>query len=339
MLDCQIYGLEHPGGHHLTNVLLHAAAAILLFLVLRQMTGELWPSALVAALFAIHPLHVESVAWVAERKDVLSGLFFMLTSGGLRGLRAAARSRCCRYLLVTVLFALGLMAKPMLVTLPFVLLLLDYWPLGRLGAWRRCLAEKLPLLALAAASCVATILAQRAVIAAAADTFPFSWRLGNVPYSYVAYTVQFFYPVGLTPKYPYPPGGPPAWQAIAAAMARGGRYRPRPAGCPQASLPDRRLAVVPGHVGARDRPGASRRTSRWPTVIVPAADRAEHHAGLAAGSPGELPAAGARGRCCGVRLRDCRPDGLRLVANRLLARQRSPLAPYPGLDLAKRHRP
>ena len=131
MLDCQLYGLN-AGGHHLTNVLLHAATAILLFLVLRRMTGDLWPSAFVAAVFAIHPLRVESVAWVAERKDVLSGLFFMLTLGAYVGYARRPFS-LGRYLAVVLLFALGLMAKPMLVTLPFVLLLLDYWPLGRIG--------------------------------------------------------------------------------------------------------------------------------------------------------------------------------------------------------------
>ena len=119
MLDCQLYGL-HAGGHHLTNVLLHAATAVLLFLVLRRMTGDLWPSAFVAALFAIHPLHVESVAWVAERKDVLSGLFFMLTLAAYLGYVRRPFS-LVRYLLSWSLFALGLMAKPMLVTLPFVL--------------------------------------------------------------------------------------------------------------------------------------------------------------------------------------------------------------------------
>jgi protein O-mannosyl-transferase len=130
MMDCQLYGL-HAGGHHLTNVLLHAATAILLFLVLRRMTGDLWPSAFVAAVFAIHPLRVESVAWVAERKDVLSGLFFMLTLWAyVEYVRHPFSIK--RYLSVIVLFALGLMAKPMLVTLPFVLLLLDYWPLGRM---------------------------------------------------------------------------------------------------------------------------------------------------------------------------------------------------------------
>ena len=135
MLDCQLYGLQ-AGGHHLTSVLLHAAAAILLFLVLWRMTGFLWRSAFVAAVFAVHPLRVESVAWVAERKDVLSGLFFMLTIGAyVRYVRRP--SSMVRYGVVVLLFALGLMSKPMLVTLPFVLLLLDYWPLGRMGPTAR----------------------------------------------------------------------------------------------------------------------------------------------------------------------------------------------------------
>src|SRR5436190_1792925 len=128
MLDCQLYGLN-AGGHHLTNVLLHGATAILLFAVLRQMTGALWRSAFVAVVFAIHPLRVESVAWVAERKDVLSGLFFVLTIGAY--VRYVRSPSTARYGLVVLLFALGLMCKPMLVTLPLVLLLLDYWPLNR----------------------------------------------------------------------------------------------------------------------------------------------------------------------------------------------------------------
>src|SRR5436190_2850913 len=130
MLDCQLFGLN-AGGHHFTNVLLHTIAVILLFLVLQQMTGALWRSAFVAALFAIHPLRVETVAWIAERKDVLSGVFFMLTLGGY--VRYVRKPSGSRYMVVVLLFALGLMAKPMLVTVPFVLLLLDYWPLGRLA--------------------------------------------------------------------------------------------------------------------------------------------------------------------------------------------------------------
>ena len=128
MLDCQLYGLN-PAGHYLTNVLLHAASSVLLFLVLLRMTGDLWPSAWVAAVFAIHPLHVESVAWLAERRDVLSGLFFMLTLGAYA--LYAERPSLARYLAVAGCFALGLMSKPMLVTVPFLLLLLDYWPLDR----------------------------------------------------------------------------------------------------------------------------------------------------------------------------------------------------------------
>ena len=128
MLDSSVWG-PRAGGHHLTNVLLHMTTTILLFLALKQMTGALWQSAAVAALFAIHPQHVESVAWIAERKDVLSGLFFVATI--LAYLRYAARPGLARYAIVTLLFALGLMSKGMLVTLPVVLLLLDYWPLAR----------------------------------------------------------------------------------------------------------------------------------------------------------------------------------------------------------------
>src|ERR1035437_3803912 len=129
MLDCQLFGLR-AGGHHLTNVVLHAAAVVLLFLTLRKMTGALWRSAFAAAVFAIHPLRAESVAWVTERKDVLSGLFFMLTlCAYVRYVRQPPSLR--RYLMVILSFALGLMSEAMLVTLPFVLLLLDYWPLNR----------------------------------------------------------------------------------------------------------------------------------------------------------------------------------------------------------------
>ena len=128
MLDCQLYGLK-PAGHHLTSLLFHIANTLLLFLVLKRMTGAIWGSSFVAALFALHPLHVESVAWVAERKDVLSTFFWMLTMWTY--VRYVERPRLNRYLLVLVSFALGLMSKPMLVTLPLVMLLLDYWPLGR----------------------------------------------------------------------------------------------------------------------------------------------------------------------------------------------------------------
>src|SRR6476469_551977 len=183
MLDCQLYGLK-AGGHHLTNVILHIISVLLLFLVLKQMTDALWQSAFVAALFAIHPLHVESVAWIAERKDVLSAVFFMLTLAAYaRYARAPSKPR---YLLVALLFACGLMSKPMLVTLPFVLLLVDYWPLGRLGGQKsevgsrlqRLITEKIPLFALSALSCAATLLTQRQG-SIAIDQLPFLWRLNN----------------------------------------------------------------------------------------------------------------------------------------------------------------
>jgi tetratricopeptide (TPR) repeat protein len=213
MLDCQLYGL-HPGGHHLTNVLLHTATVIALFLVLRQMTGALWRSAFVAALFAIHPLRVESVAWVAERKDVLSGLFFMLTIGAY--VRYARRPWSWgRYGLVLLLFALGLMCKPMLVTLPVVLLLLDYWPLRRVESAGRLVLEKLPLLALSAASCVATLLAQNEAIQST-GSFSLPVRFVTALLACKIYLVQMVYPAGLAVFYPFPHKGLPVWEAALA---------------------------------------------------------------------------------------------------------------------------
>jgi protein O-mannosyl-transferase len=210
MLDCQLYGLQ-PGGHHLTNVLLHTATAILLFLVLRQMTGFLWRSAFVAAVFAIHPLRVESVAWVAERKDVLSGLFFMLAIGAyVRYARLPWSPR--RYGLVMLLFALGLMCKPMLVTLPLVLLLLDLWPLQRKESAGRLVLEKLPLLALSAASCGVTILAQNEAIQSSGH-YLLPLRLANALVSCMVYLGQMVYPAGLAAFYPYPQNGLPPWEA------------------------------------------------------------------------------------------------------------------------------
>ncbi len=211
MLDCQFYGLN-AGGHHLTNVLLHATTAILLFLVLRQMTATLWRSAFVAALFAIHPLRVESVAWVTERKDVLSGVFFMLTIGAY--VRYVGRSKIY-YGLTLVFFALGLMSKPMLVTLPFVLLLLDYWPLNRVATAtdrlnhfpipQRLILEKLPLFALAATACVTTIFAQAEAIQPFEQIY-FPLRIGNALISYVTYLGQMFWPSSLAVFYPFTTG-------------------------------------------------------------------------------------------------------------------------------------
>ena len=232
MLDCQIWGLR-AGGHHLTNVLLHATATVLLFLALRQMTGALWRSAFVAAFFAIHPQRVESVAWIAERKDVLSGVFFMLTI--LAYVRYARKpSSRGSYALVVVLFALGLMSKGMLVTLPFVLLLLDYWPLRRLtpetleSIWQpesrarvwRLVAEKIPLFLLAAASCVMTSLSPERIPPALQMSLPS--RIENVIVSYVIYVKQMLWPVGLELPYFNPPGGFPLWQVgLALALLLG----------------------------------------------------------------------------------------------------------------------
>ena len=217
MLDCQVYGLK-PWGHHLTNILLHAASVIVLFLALRGMTGALFPSAFVAALFAVHPLRVESVAWVAERKDVLSGLFFMLTLAAyLRYVRHPGS--VARYLAVCFLFAPGLLSKPTLVTVPFVLLLLDVWPLGRFKSEsiRRLALEKVPLFALSAAACIVTLLVQRGSTQPV-EQLSLSMRLGNVLVSYVTYLRQMFWPVNLAVLYPFPENGPPLSEVIEAFL-------------------------------------------------------------------------------------------------------------------------
>ncbi len=224
-LDCQLYGL-HPVGHHLTNVFLHGLTAILLFLVLQNMTGALWRSALVAAIFAIHPLRVESVAWVAERKDVLSGLFFMLTLWAYGGYVEKFKIQNSKfkvyYGLALLFFALGLMAKPMLVTLPFVLLLLDYWPLRRMDTApanriTALIYEKIPFLVLSVADCLVTVLAQ----GKAADTIAhlsLGSRLGNALESYAAYLGQMFFPVGLAAYYPHPGKDLLVWKVVLSAF-------------------------------------------------------------------------------------------------------------------------
>ena len=250
MLDVQLFGLN-PGWHHLMNLLFHLASTVLLFLVLHRATKALWQSAFVAALFALHPLHVESVAWVAERKDVLSTFFWMLTMWAY--LSYTARPGVVRYLSLLVCFALGLMAKPMLVTLPFVLLLLDYWPLGRLesrppetpkpssGAtqkrkgkgrtrhtdaparraasrWallRPLLVEKAPLLVLVVLSCIITYLVQQKGGAVGSiENFPLGERIGNGLISYVTYMGKMFWPSDLAVFYPYASLAP--WQVVGA---------------------------------------------------------------------------------------------------------------------------
>jgi tetratricopeptide (TPR) repeat protein len=208
MLDCQLYGLN-AGWHHFTNVLLHTLAAILLFLALQQMTNAVWRSAFVAAVFAIHPLRVESVAWVAERKDVLSGVCFMLTL--LAYVYYTRGPSLSRYMAVALVFVLGLMSKPMLVTLPLVLLVLDYWPLSRIGGHRPGtgrqllipVLEKVPLIALSAVSSIITFLVQKGAVGRT-EELPILERMNNAVVSYVLYLRQMLWPVDLAVFYPHP---------------------------------------------------------------------------------------------------------------------------------------
>ncbi len=231
MADHQFYG-SHAGGYHFTNVLLHTASVILLFLILRQMTGALWRSAFVAAVFAIHPLRAESVAWVAERKDVLGGFFFMLTLGAyVRYVRKP--DSLARYLMVAAAFVLAVLSKPTVVTLPFVLLLLDYWPLQRFEDLelvqtrkyfripRRLILEKIPLLALAAAACAITALAAGTEIGINNSTSMPS-RICNAVVSYAVYLRQVVWPGGLAVLYPVSRNGGPAWEvALAVTLLAG----------------------------------------------------------------------------------------------------------------------
>ncbi|HEY6007578.1 MAG TPA: tetratricopeptide repeat protein [Geobacteraceae bacterium] len=229
LLTVQFFGLR-PGAHHLVNVFLHGIDTVLLLVLLHRMTGALWRSVLVAALFALHPLHVESVAWVAERKDVLSALFWLLTM--LAWCRYAERPGVGRYVGTLVLFGCGLMAKPMLVTLPFVLLLVDYWPLGRLSRQTlgdgslpsfpsvspaRLVLEKVPFLLLAAASSVVTFIVQRKGGAVnVLDNESLLFNVANGLVSYVRYVGKMFWPRDLAVFYPLP-AALPTWQAASAA--------------------------------------------------------------------------------------------------------------------------
>jgi Tfp pilus assembly protein PilF len=225
MLDYEIYGLK-PLGHHITNLLIHIVNSLLLFLLLSRMTGAMWRSGFVAAAFALHPVHVESVAWIAERKDMLSGLFWMLTI--LAYVRYAERPNVRRYVLVLLAFVMGLMSKPMVVTLPFVLLLLDWWPLGRFGRQQKeaetataeqqiisirypratlghLIAEKIPLFTLSAISSVITFVVQKQGGAVVGLTnWPLHMRVINALNSYFNYVVKMVYPKGLAASYPVP---------------------------------------------------------------------------------------------------------------------------------------
>ncbi len=241
MVDVEVYGSADPRGFHVTNLLLHLANTLLLFGLLRSMTRAPVPSAFVAALFALHPLHVESVAWITERKDVLSTMFWFL---GLWAYASyIARPHWRRYTLVVVCAVLGLLAKPMVVTFPFVLLLLDVWPLKRVTlygtgawpAWRRAILEKLPLVALAVGAGVLTYLAQdQAGAAATLEAVPAGLRLQNAVVSYVAYLWATVWPSPLAAIYPIAPGIP-LWKvagagvllaAVTALVLRAAKHRP-----------------------------------------------------------------------------------------------------------------
>src|SRR5205814_5003692 len=225
MIDSQLFGMK-AGGHLLVNALIHAANTLLLFWLLLRTTHARWPSALVAALFALHPLHVESVAWASERKDTLSTFFGLLSL--IAYVRYAEAPSIRRYTWTAITLALGLMAKPMLVTWPFVMLLLDYWPLRRFDLTSRrevatklwpLVREKLPLFALVAVSAVVTSVAQSHL--GAVRTFteaPITLRLSNVLVSYAKYLLLAFWPNDLAVFYPFARTGIPAWQIIDAAL-------------------------------------------------------------------------------------------------------------------------
>jgi len=232
LLDVRLFGM-HPRGHHLVSLLIHAVNVLLCFLVVRRLTGSLWRSGCVAAVFAVHPLHVESVAWVAERKDVLCGFFWLAALWAYSC--HVRRPGPARYGLVMTAFFLGLMAKPMLVTLPFVLLLLDFWPLGRMvpraaGAdparpvarrfrLRSLVLEKVPLFVLAAASCAVTFQAQTAgSMVKSAEFYPVGVRVANALSSYARYLGKVVYPVNLGLPYPHPGAALPAWQWLGALL-------------------------------------------------------------------------------------------------------------------------
>jgi len=238
MLDYKLFGLR-AGAHHLVNLLFHTANTLLLFVVLRRMTGALWASAFVAAIFGLHPLHVESVAWVSERKDVLSTFFWMLTMWAY--VRYAERPKAGRYLLVLTFFVLGLMAKPMLVTLPFVLLLLDYWPLERIGVrqsglqnpvgqkgfvkkpFLHLVMEKAPFLGFSVMSSVVTFLVQRSSGAVSpVAVIDIKSRISNAFVSYINYIWKMIWPRRLAVFYPHPGSKLPVWQVVVAVLLLAG---------------------------------------------------------------------------------------------------------------------
>lgn len=243
ILDCRLFGLN-PGMHHLVNLLFHIGNTLLLFSLLKRMTGAFWQSAFVAAVFGLHPLHIESVAWISERKDVLSTMFWLLATAAY--FRYAKSPAVGRYAAALSLFALGLMSKPMLTTLPFVFLLLDYWPLNRVGAdlteknnrqaYLNLILEKIPFFVLSAVSSVVTFAVQKSAgTMGEIQAVPLTSRIANAVISYARYIEKMVWPVKLAVLYPYPEKMPPLWEIFSAAMflliitiaiiRLGGKYR------------------------------------------------------------------------------------------------------------------
>ena len=221
MTDCELYGLN-PMGHHWTSLQIHLTNTLLLFFILQYMTGALWRSAFVAALFALHPLHVESIAWAAERKDVLSTFFGLLTI--LSYCFYVKQPNKYKYLAIILFLSLGLMAKPMLVTLPFLLLLLDFWPLGRLrfATVSRLVLEKIPLfIPVVISSCLTFMAQQSGGAVKPLESFSLTERIANAFISYVSYVYKAIWPHNLTVFYPHPGNALPMWQVFGAILLVG----------------------------------------------------------------------------------------------------------------------
>ena len=282
-LDYQLFAMN-PAGHHLHSVLVHAVNAVVLFLLLSWITKRVRPSLLVAALFALHPLNVESVAWVSERKNVLSTTFFFLAIAAYAWY--ARKPDWRRYLAVTGLFAAGLMAKPMVITLPFVLLLLDYWPLQRTGAPGSALAddvpqmpvsqlvaEKLPLLLLSAVSAWITLKAQRSGMAVRSlHEFPLSVRIENAAVSYCLYLWKMFWPARLSALYPHPASALPGVAVDSFRVVPDRRHCVCNCFSSQALFVSG-MVLVPGHAGSGHRLGAGRRRCHGGSLRLCSADR------------------------------------------------------------------
>jgi hypothetical protein len=348
MLDVQFFGLD-PYRHHLVNLIFHIATTLMLFLVLHQMTKALWQSAFVAALFALHPLHVESVAWVSERKDVLFAFFWMLVMGAY--FSYVQRPGLKRRLVVLLCFALGLMAKPMLVSLPFVLILLDYWPLKRIvppapgekkkrtskpaameqpapGLWvriRPLLVEKIPFFVLAALSSVITYMVQQKGGAVASlETFPLTIRLGNAFVSYLTYMGKMLWPVHLAVLYPHPASWP-RWEVVGAVLFLTALTSMVVWKSAEASLSDSGVALVPGHPCAGYWDSAGRATGHGRPVYLHSANRAVHHGSMGDAGTCEEMALPERGAWRVIGIESCMSFDGDADAGRVLANQHYPV--------------